>query len=107
MTRQSHAVHDALPVDPMPAEFASTLALRPPLLEPAAPLEEHEERRDGRDLEPDAEAEEARASSPMWRTIQPKFWPKKPVMKVSGRKIVAMIVSCFITTLSRFETVER
>ena len=23
----------------------------------------------------------------MWPTIQPKFWPKKPVMKLSGRKI--------------------
>ena len=26
----------------------------------------------------------------MWRTSQPKFCPKKPVMKVSGRKMVAM-----------------
>ena len=43
----------------------------------------------------------------MWPTIQPKFWPKKPVMNVSGRKMVAMIVSCFITVLSRLETVER
>ena len=25
---------------------------------------------------------------------QPKFWPKKPVMKVSGRKTVARMVSC-------------
>ena len=44
---------------------------------------------------------------PMWRTIQPKFWPKKPVSYASGRKIVAMIVSCFITAFSRFDTVER
>ena len=33
----------------------------------------------------------------MWPTIQPKFWPKKPVTQASGRNIVAMIVSCFIT----------
>ena len=43
----------------------------------------------------------------MLRTSQPKFWPKKPVMNVSGRKTVAMIVSCFITVLRRFETVDR
>ena len=42
-----------------------------------------------------------------WETIQSKFWPKKPVMNVSGRKMVAMIVNCFITVLIRFETVER
>jgi hypothetical protein len=40
-------------------------------------------------------------------TIQSKFWPKKPLMNVSGRKIMAMIVSYFITALSRLETVER
>ena len=34
----------------------------------------------------------------MLLTIQPKFWPKNPVMYVSGRKIVAMIVSCFETS---------
>ena len=28
-------------------------------------------------------------------------------MKLSGRKMVAMIVSCFITRLRRLETVER
>jgi len=43
----------------------------------------------------------------MWRTIQPKFCPKKPVSQASGRKMVAMIVSCFITLLRRLETVER
>ena len=30
----------------------------------------------------------------MCRTSHPKFWPKKPVTKVSGRKTVARIVSC-------------
>jgi hypothetical protein len=30
---------------------------------------------------------------PMWLTSQPKFWPKKLVMTVSGRKMVATIVS--------------
>ncbi len=44
---------------------------------------------------------------PIHRTSKAKFWPKKPVRKLSGRKMVAMIVSCFITTLSRFDTVER
>ena len=40
----------------------------------------------------------------MWRTSQPKFWPKKPVTKVSGRKIVATIVSCLAIALRRLET---
>jgi drug/metabolite transporter (DMT)-like permease len=40
-------------------------------------------------------------------TSQPKFWPKNPVTNVSGRKIVAMIVSCFMTTFRRLETFER
>src|SRR5262245_25188147 len=44
------------------------------------------------------------ATSP---TIQPKFWPKKPVMNESGRKIVAITVSCFVVTLRRFDAVER
>jgi len=43
----------------------------------------------------------------MFRTSQPKFWPKKPVTTDSGRKIVATIVSCFMTALSRLETVDR
>ncbi len=29
----------------------------------------------------------------MWFTSQPKFWPKKPVMNVIGRKTVPTIVS--------------
>ena len=33
--------------------------------------------------------------------------PKNPTMKVSGMKIVATMVSRFITSLSRLETVER
>ena len=40
-------------------------------------------------------------------TIQAKFWPKNPVRNDSGRKMVAMTVSCFMTTLSRFDTVDR
>ena len=40
-------------------------------------------------------------------TSQPKFWPKKPVRKDSGRNTVAMIVSCFMTSFSRFDTMER
>jgi hypothetical protein len=46
-------------------------------------------------------------SESMRLTSQPKFWPKNPVTKVSGRKIVAMIVSCFMTTFRRLETCER
>ena len=46
-------------------------------------------------------------AEPMLLTSQAKFCPKKPVRKVSGRKIVAMIASCFITTLSRLDTVDR
>ena len=43
----------------------------------------------------------------MWRTRKPKFWPKKPVITMSGRASVAITVSRWMTTLSRFETVER
>ena len=43
----------------------------------------------------------------MFRTSHAKFCPKKPVRKVSGRKIVAMIVSCFITSFWRLACVER
>ena len=39
--------------------------------------------------------------------IQPKFCPKNPVKKLSGKKTVAMMVSCFMTTFSRFDTVDR
>jgi hypothetical protein len=41
------------------------------------------------------------------RIMYAKFCPKNPVRKLSGRKIVAIIVSCFMTTLRRLETVER
>jgi len=44
---------------------------------------------------------------PRRATIHPKFWPKKPVRKLRGKKMVAMMVSCFMTTLSRLETVDR
>ena len=43
----------------------------------------------------------------MCRTSQPKFWPKKPVTNVSGRKNVATIVRTFTISLSRLETAER
>ncbi len=43
----------------------------------------------------------------MCLTSKPKFWPKKPVSQLSGRKMVAMIVSCFMTLFSRLETVDR
>jgi hypothetical protein len=39
--------------------------------------------------------------------MKPEFCPKDPVSQLRGRKTVAMIVSCFITELKRFETVER
>src|ERR1700758_3723803 len=39
----------------------------------------------------------ANAARLSWcRTSQPKFWPKNPVTKVSGRKTVARMVSCSI-----------
>jgi hypothetical protein len=38
--------------------------------------------------------------------IQPKFWLKKPVMKLSGRNTEAMMVSCFMTPFRRFECVD-
>ncbi len=36
-----------------------------------------------------------------------KFIPQKPVMKVSGMKMVATTVSRFMISLSRFDTAER
>ena len=36
-----------------------------------------------------------------------KFWPKNPVRNVSGRKTVAMIVSCLEISPWRLATVER
>ena len=41
-----------------------------------------------------------------WFTRRLKFWPKNPVRKLSGRNTVAMMASCFMTTLSRLDTVE-
>jgi hypothetical protein len=43
----------------------------------------------------------------MWSVIHLKFWPKKPVMKASGRKIVATIVSCLLIELRRLEIIEK
>ncbi len=43
----------------------------------------------------------------MWLTMKAKFMPKNPVMNDSGRKIVAITVSCFITSFCRFEIVDR
>ncbi len=40
-------------------------------------------------------------------TSQAKFWPKNPVRNDSGRNTVAMMVSCFITSLSRLDTIDR
>src|SRR5947209_14912793 len=40
-------------------------------------------------------------AEPMCLTRKPKFCPKKPVMKASGRKIVAITVSCFMTSFCR------
>ena len=37
-------------------------------------------------------------------TSHAKFWPKKPVMKVSGRKTVARIVSCSMVEFCRTPT---
>jgi hypothetical protein len=50
----------------------------------------------------------AKTGSPPKRpTVQEKFCPKKPVRKVIGKNTVAIIVSCFMTTLSRLETVDK
>ncbi len=42
-----------------------------------------------------------------WFTSKEKFWPKKPVMNPRGKNTVAMMVSCFMTTLRRLDTVDR
>jgi hypothetical protein len=46
------------------------------------------------------------AREPSRLTSQPRFWPKNPVRKDSGRNTVAMMVSCFITSLSRLDTTD-
>ena len=71
-----------------------------------AALEVHEQRDDRQQLEADAEHPELGLAADA-STIQLKFCPKKPVMKVSGRKIVAISASCLVTSFSRLETVER
>ncbi len=47
------------------------------------------------------------AALSMFRTSQPKFWPKKPTTKESGGKIVATTVSCLVISLRRLEVTER
>ena len=44
---------------------------------------------------------------PIHLTSNAKFCPKNPVRNVSGKKIVAMTVSYFMTLFNLFETVER
>ena len=44
---------------------------------------------------------------PTESTSQPKFWPKKPVIQLSDRKIVAITASCFITPFTRFDAIDR
>ena len=41
-----------------------------------------------------------------WRTIQPKFWPKKPTVKVSGRNTVATSVRRSVIMLRRLSLIE-
>ncbi len=43
----------------------------------------------------------------MWSTIQPKFWPKKPVRTMSGSRIVESTVIRSTTRFRRFDTVDR
>ena len=43
---------------------------------------------------------------PIRSTSQAKFWPKNPVRYDSGRKIVAMIVSCYICWFIRLDTID-
>jgi hypothetical protein len=74
-------------------------------LEPAAALKVGHQDGDGYDLSSDAEPDER---GPAGVAHEPaEVLPNKPVMKVSGKKIVAITASCFITPLSRLETVER
>src|SRR4051794_41874919 len=42
----------------------------------------------------------------MWRTIQPKFCPKKPTVKVSGRNTVATRVRRSVTRLRRLSLMD-
>ncbi len=75
-------------------------------LEPAPTFEVDEEQREREEFGADAECDEATASGDVAHFVA-AVRPKKPVSQLSGRKIVAMIVSCFITVLRRFDTVER
>ena len=73
--------------------------------DPAPPLEEVHQDQDGQHLETDTEVQERGPPGDV-ADEELKFWPKNPVRKLRGRKMVAMIVSCFITTFSRLDTVD-
>src|SRR4051794_41769191 len=45
-------------------------------------------------------------SESTWRTIQPKFCPKKPTVKVSGRNTVATSVRRSVTRLRRLSPLD-
>ena len=64
----------------------------------ADPVEEHDARHH---QAADAEGEELAEGVRCARTSQPKFWPKNPVTKVSGRNTVARIVSCSMVSFWR------
>jgi hypothetical protein len=73
--------------------------------DPALAVEEPQQPDTGREHAPDADDPEGPRRAD--QVVDPKFWPKEPVMKDSGRKIVAMVVSCFITSFWRLLIVER
>ena len=69
----------------------------------AAPPDRQPGQRPEQDRRPDPEGEEGeRSVDPV--TIHAKFIPKKPVTKVSGRKIVATTVSQYMVSLRRRST---
>ena len=102
------------PSEPSPADPTRGAAVAPTggssdgrPSEPAPAPEHHDEQDDGRQFDPDPEHVEAPRGRHAHTDQVGEVLPKKPVRKLSGRKMVAMMVSCFITTLRRFDTVER
>ena len=96
------------PAGGLPLRPHARIAARAPLaqLQPAARAEQREQC-DQRHHQP-ADAEDHECLEGVHMGHQPaEVLAVEAVTKVSGRKMVEMIVSCFITWLRRFETVDR
>ena len=93
-----HAEHVGAPAGVTPAAA--------PQIQPPAP-EQHEHDGDGDHLRHHASTKNGQPAGDARAPSSAKFMPKNPTIHVSGMKIVATIVSRFMTSFSRLETVER